>query len=107
MTGYRKAHGDYAAICLDVNNDYHAYTAAQLIIDVAWYDDDDNTWNDIDEAAALLHDFVSTLDTSLPKFSDIAGADLASIDWRAMVVEEIQERNLQDGRPRNAGLEGH
>jgi hypothetical protein len=104
MTGYRKAHGDLAAIDLDISNDYGAYKESQRIFDVAWWDDDDNTWNDVTKSAKLLRQFVSELDTSQPEFGDIAGIDFAGVNWEALVIAELQERNLQDGRPMDAGL---
>lgn len=104
MSGYRKAHGDLAAIDLDISNDYWAYKETQRIYRVAWWDDDDNTWNDIGKAAKLLRQFVSELDTTQAEFSDIAGIDFATVDWEALVVSELKEYNLQDGRAYDAGF---
>lgn len=104
MSGYRKAHGDLAAIDLDISNNYWAYKETQRIYDIAWWDDDDSTWNDISKAAKLLRQFVSELDTTQPEFGDIAGIDFATVNWEALVVSELQERNLQEGRKVDAGL---
>jgi hypothetical protein len=104
MTGYREAHGDLAAIDLAISNDYWAYKETQKIYDVAWWDDDDNTWNDVTKAASLLRQFVSELDSSQPQFGDVDGVDFAGVNWVQLVIDELKERNLQAGRQLEAGF---
>ena len=56
-------------------------------------------------AAKLLRQFVSELDTTQPEFGDIAGIDFATVDWEALVISELKEYNLQNGRAYDAGFE--
>ncbi|QNJ57165.1 hypothetical protein L3Y21_gp101 [Gordonia phage Rabbitrun] len=108
MTGYNIAHGDTSAVRLDLMNDHGTYLETMRIVRVAWWDDDDNTWNDIDKAASQLRDYVAEIqaraDQDLPEFGEIRDADLSGVDFRELITDELEELNIQDGRERTAGL---
>lgn len=91
-------------ISLVINNDYDTYQELMRIIGIAWWDDDDNTWNDVNKAAKALRGFVSELDPNVDGFSDLKGIDYSSVNWESIITEELEELNVQDGRERSAGL---
>ncbi|WP_305781415.1 hypothetical protein [Nocardia nova] len=106
MTGYNVAHGDTAAVRLDLDNDYGAYNYYTAIIErVCWWDDEDNTWNDVDKAADQIHEFVTEIRTGerKPEFGEIFDADLDAVNWREIVTDNLRETNLQEGRDAEAG----
>lgn len=109
MTGYNTAHGDTAAVQLDLNNDQGAYTEYMDIIHrAAWWDEADNTWNDVDKAAEQVEQYVKELKRTsageIPEFGEIWDADLGSVNWEEIVTDVLEEGNIQAGRDRRAGL---
>lgn len=109
MTGYNAAHGDTAAVQLDLNNDYGLYTSYMGIISrVCWFDDDDNTWNDVRKAAGEVREFVTELRANSAReghTGEIFDADLESVNWTEIVTDVLAEKNLEDGRNSTVGLE--
>lgn len=73
-------------------------------INKAWFDEDDNTWNDIDKAIAatsdLLREFVIVGITT-----DFSLDDLDEINYEEIVIGELEEINIADGRDRRIGLD--
>lgn len=106
MTGYNVAHGDTAAVRLDLDNDYDAYKTYMGIIErTAWFDEEDSTWNDVEKAADRVKAYVSELGGGDEgAYGEIRDADLNSVDWVEIVTDVLQETNLQDKRDRLAGL---
>lgn len=92
------------SIALVINNYEPTYREFQRIVGIAWWDDDDNTWNDLDTAAKALRGLVSELDPDEDGFSDLKGIDYSSVDWESIITEELEELNIQEGRGRTAGL---
>ena len=102
--GYAYEHGDAATVQLAVMNTEWTYRAVMKIIGTAWWDDDDQTWNDLDKAARQYRE----LGESLPRagdFIDLAGLDYDAVDWAELVRDELAEVNIQEGRDSLAGLE--
>ncbi|WP_063042150.1 MULTISPECIES: hypothetical protein [Nocardia] len=107
MTGYNVAHGDTAAVQLDLDNDYGTYKTYQnLISHLAWWDEEGSTWNDVDKAADAVREFVEGIKTGerTPEFGEIFDADLGSVDFREIVTDVLRETNLQEKRDADAGL---
>lgn len=80
------------------------YRAFQQTVRRAWWDDDDNTWNDIDKAAAELKQLTTALDAHADGMSDLLKVDYAQVDWAELVTDELEEINLSEDRPQLAGL---
>ncbi|AXQ64487.1 hypothetical protein L3Y19_gp096 [Gordonia phage Neville] len=106
MTGYNMAHGDTDGVQMNLANDQGTYTELMRCVRIAWWDDDDNTWNDVDRAATELREFVTALQPNAMAFhlTEIRDADLATVDFREIITDELEELNIQDGRERTAGL---
>ena len=108
MTGYNVAHGDTNAVQMNLNNDQGLYSAYMGIIDNAtWWDEDDNTWNDVDKAAAELKEFVTEVRANTPpggQVGEIHDADLDSVDWEEIVTDVLTEENLAEGRNAEDGF---
>lgn len=110
MTGYNTTHGDTAAVALNLNNTEGTYKEYQRCVQLAWWDEDDHTWNDVDKAAAALGQYVEELQAYAHSVQDrgnlgeIADAQLAAVDFRELITDELEELNIQEGRAREAGL---
>jgi hypothetical protein len=93
------------AIQLVVNNYEPVYRELRRIIDrITWWDDDDDTWNDIDKAAQEYRGLVESLDPDAPGFSDLQGINYEAVDFIGLVHEELEQENLDAGRRAEAGL---
>lgn len=104
-SGYAMAHGDTEAVRLVVMNYEHTYCeVVRITTRVAWWDDSDDTWNDIDKAVREYRALVESLDPNADGFTDLQGIDLDQVDFVQLVRDELYEINLQDGREGNAGL---
>ncbi|QGH75857.1 hypothetical protein L3Y25_gp107 [Gordonia phage Syleon] len=112
MTGYNQAHGDTNGVRMNLANEQGAYDEYMRAVRVAWWDEDDNTWNDIDKAVAKLKSYTESLqvyarglgDDGGSEWSEIRDADLSSVDFAELITEELEELNVQEGRDRLAGL---
>lgn len=110
MTGYNVAHGDTEAVQLDLNNDEFAYREYMHIINrTCWFDEEDNTWNSVQEAANRVELFVREIQSGkrIPEFGEIFDADLSTVDFRLIVAEVLAEENIQEKRPSTLGLEDY
>lgn len=81
------------------------YRQFQSIVGQAWWDDDDNTWNDINKSAKQLSEFVSGIDTTPDELGDLRGINLDRIDWNELIVGELRQANKDAGRAENAGFD--
>lgn len=105
MSGYLAAHGPTATVDLVVSNTYEPYKAVQSIIDrVTWWDDDDNTWNDVDKAAGEYRAVVESINRHADGMTDLIGVDYDEVDFEQLIRNELVERNLIEGRDGEAGL---
>lgn len=107
MTGYNEEHGHTAAVHLVLANEQNLYDEHQRIVRGCWWDDEDNTWNGVDEAAEALRDYVTFLGVMLPRhdgYDDLLDAELSTVDWPELIVSELREQNLSEGRAADAGL---
>ncbi|AAN01746.1 hypothetical protein P755_gp125 [Mycobacterium phage Quink] len=105
MSGYLEEHGPTATVSLVVNNTYETYKAVQYVIDrVTWWDDDDDTWNDIDKAAAEYRAIVESINRRADGMQDLIGIDYNEVDFHQLVRDELAERNVIEGRNGEAGL---
>ena len=107
MTGYNVCHGDTEAVQMNLDNDEFAYKSYLAIIDrIAWWDDDDNTWNDVQKAAKAVAAFTSELGAqSGGQYGEIFDADLSRVGWVEIVTDVLYQKNLDEGREGKAGLE--
>ncbi|WP_301851026.1 hypothetical protein [Rhodococcus pyridinivorans] len=92
------------AVRITLSNISPLYIQWQKILRTAWWDDRDNTWNDVDKAASELKDYVSTIDPNLPGHGDLRGINHADVNWTELISGELEELNHNAGRPRAAGL---
>ncbi|UDL15351.1 hypothetical protein SEA_KUDEFRE_135 [Gordonia phage Kudefre] len=111
MTGYNQAHGDTNGVRMNLANEQGAYSKYMGAVSIAWWDEDDNTWNDVDKAAARLkqdttelQEYARALGDDGAAWSEIRDADLSSVDFVELITEELEELNVQEGRDRLAGL---
>lgn len=96
---------DEDAVQLIVANYEGPYREMRRIIErVCWWDDDDQTWNDLDSAARQYRDLVKSLDPTAPGMTDLQDIDVDSVDFHALIVEELEQVNLDEGRECGAGL---
>lgn len=106
MSGYRDAHGDTETVRLVVMNTYETYQeVVRIVTCITWWDDDDNTWNDIDKAAREYRAMVEGLDPGADGFTDLQGVDYDDVDFAQLIRDELYDANLQEGRDGLAGLE--
>lgn len=104
MSVYSKNHGDTEAVRLVVMNDYGTYKEAMRIVGQCWWDEEDGTWNDIEDAAEDLCAMVSCINRDADGFTDLQGVDYDQVDWQQLIRDELHELNLQEGRDGKAGL---
>lgn len=101
MSAYSTAHGPEAAVDLVVANDRHGLETTQaLIAEVCEFVD--GRWVGVDVAAARYQRFL--LGSPLRYDGDLRGVDLDAVDYVALVRSELEERNVEAGRPQHAGL---
>lgn len=79
----------------------------RLINRVTWWDDDDDTWNDIGQAAVKLNEFVTDAIRANPSVAEQFDADvhLRAVDWEELVCGELEQCNRDAGRSAGAGLD--
>lgn len=106
MSGYSNWDGDTAAVKETLDNVEGLYREYRRIIGrVAWFDEDDNTWEDVEKAADEVRDTVGPLLRELVESGELRGVDLDSVDWVEIVKEELNQTNLDEGRAADAGLD--
>ena len=101
MSAYSTAHGAEAAVDLVVANDRAGRESTQNLI-LAACAFVDGQWTGIDAAATQYQQFLSS--SPLRHNSDLDGVDLNAVDYAALVRSELEERNIEAGRPQYAGL---
>lgn len=87
-----------------LNNYEPLYRAFQKTVSVAWWDEDDNTWNDVGKAADEVKALALALDGHADGLSDLLKVDYATVNWNGIIEDELEEINLQEDRERRAGL---
>lgn len=106
MSVYSNNHGDTEAVRLVMMNDYGAYQAVMYIVNhTPWWDDDDDTWNDIGKAAREYRALMDDIDRNADGFTDLIGVDYDGVDFAQLIKDELYEINLQENRAGKAGLE--
>ncbi|MEB3022926.1 MULTISPECIES: hypothetical protein [Mycolicibacter] len=101
MSQYSIEHGPEAAVDLVVANDREG-RAATLAIVAANCALLEGRWTGIEQAAAGYREYL--LNSPLRHNCDLEGVDLTVVDYVGLVRSELEERNIQDGRPTLAGL---
>lgn len=97
---------DTSYVRLVVMNTEPTYREVMRIVNrVAWWDDDDNTWNDVDKAARAYREMVEGLDPAADGFTDLQGIDYDNVDFVELIRDELYQVNLDEGREGDAGLE--
>ncbi len=104
MTGYNTAHGDTAAVRLDLLNYLELYTEYRRCVDRAVWSEDSRRWEGVDDAAAALRAHVSSVQAGGGEYAEIIDADLTGVDFRGLICRELAERNLEAGRDEGEGL---
>ncbi|ORW08533.1 MULTISPECIES: hypothetical protein [Mycolicibacter] len=101
MSAYSIAHGPEAAVDLVVANDRGGRESTLSIVaaNCAFVD---GQWTGIEQAAASYREFL--LNSPLRHNPDLDGVDLVAVDYIRLIRSELEERNIQDGRPQFAGL---
>lgn len=89
-----------------LNNYEPLYRAFQQVVNQSWWDEDDNTWNDIDKSVKDVRALTQALDAHAPGLTDLLKVDYDDVDWNEIIEEELEERNIQEDRDRRAGLDG-
>lgn len=101
MSAYSTAHGPEAAVDLVVANDRAGLELTRALIDAACVFTE-GRWTGIEAAATQYQQFLSS--SPLRHNSDLEGVDLTAVDYGRLVRSELEERNLEAGRPQYAGL---
>lgn len=70
---------------------------------IPWWDDEDDTWNDVDKAVAALTGMFCEVFTSHDEWE--RGTLFTEIDIQELVESELEEINSNNGRDKRAGLE--
>lgn len=110
MTGYNNAHGHTAAVRLNLTNNEPLYRQFQQRVALATWGDDEREWTGVDRAAQQLKQYVEEIQTlgraTDPRgdLGEISDAALEDVDWHDLIVTELSQRNLDDGREASAGL---
>lgn len=87
-----------------LSNDQESHHEFMQAIYLAWFDEEDNTWNDVERAIALTSDIMREKVIN-GVTEDFTLDDLDDIDYRELVVSELEEINVEEGRPQKIGLE--
>ena len=107
MTGYNIAHGDTAAVKLDLDNNREA--REQVIGRINhWVKWNGSAWIGVPRAAdsllALAQQLARKVETDRNSYAEIRDADLSTVDWISIVGDDLAERNIEAGRDDLAGL---
>jgi hypothetical protein len=90
MSNYSDAHGATEAIRVTLRNNSKPLEALNAICAMATYDPHAGSWTGLREAGIELSQYVTGLVNS-GQYSDLAGIDLAAVDWEAFVKDESDE----------------
>ncbi|WP_336794416.1 hypothetical protein [Gordonia malaquae] len=110
MTAFNKAHGDTAAVRMNLTSNEPLYREYMKRVGVATWDEDDHEWTGVETAAQQLKQYVQEIQTlgraTDPRgdLGEISDAALDEVDWYTLIVDELVQRNLDDGRDESAGL---
>lgn len=105
MSNFSDAHGPEAAIAFTLSNTQESYDELQRITGRAQWDEDIQTWSNIDAAAKELRQYTSELSpTDRGDYSDLGGINMSEVNWDQIIIDELAEANVQAGRPSHTGL---
>jgi len=106
MTGYNDAHGDTQAVKLNLANNADLYRDYMKAVSLAEWDTTTSRWLHIDRAADAVRAQVAHLAAQprRPETGEIHDAHLDDVDYTELVALELNARNLDAGRPADAGL---
>lgn len=81
------------------------YTEWMRIVQIARWDEPDNTWSDVPKAARELKTLVAQIDPKTAGFGDLASINLdRDVDWEELITGELEVANRAAGRAARAGL---
>lgn len=109
MTGYNVAHGDTAAVKLDLDNNREARERVVELIN-HWCKWTGTEWTGVPSAAGavkyLAQRLARKIENDRESYAEIRDADLSAVNWTSIVSDDLVEKNIEAGREDFAGL-GH